>query len=98
MTIDELGICISRLLALAKARGITEVHPGERDSYWVVSGPEWVDMTKQPQQLGVGSMDDDLSELKKLLTDPHRASSVDFDRAATLLRLISDELSGSASD
>lgn len=91
MTIDELERCISRLLRVARSRGITKIDTGARDYYWNVPSPEWVDMTKQPE-LTVGSLDDDLSELEKLLADPDRASSVDLDRAAAILRLLSDGL------
>ncbi|AKF86108.1 hypothetical protein MFUL124B02_21520 [Myxococcus fulvus 124B02] len=92
MTIEELEQCISRLLALARSRGIEKIDTGKHDSYWNVPSPEWVDMTKQPE-LSVGSLDDDLAELHKLRAQPDRASSVDLDRAAAMLRLISDELS-----
>lgn len=92
MTIDELEKCISLLLSLARARGVKEIGTGARDYYWNVLGPEWVEMTKEPK-LAVGSLDDDVSELSKLLQEPGRASAVDFDRAAALLRLISDDLS-----
>ena len=92
MTIDELERCISQLLALARSRGIEKIDTGKRDYYWSVPSPEWVDMTKQPQ-LTVGSLDDDLAELNKLRAEPERASSVDLDRAAAMLRLISEELS-----
>lgn len=93
MTLEALEQCISQLLALARSRGIEEVDTRERDYYWNVPSPEWVDMTKQPQ-LTVGSLDDDLVELNKLRTQPERASSVDFDRVAAMLRLLSDKLSG----
>ncbi|WP_426746450.1 hypothetical protein VZQ01_41825 [Myxococcus faecalis] len=92
MTLDELEQCISQLLALARSRGIERLDTGKRDYYWNVPSPEWVDMTKQPP-LTVGSLDDDLVELDKLRAQPERAASVDLDRAAAMLRLISDELS-----
>jgi len=91
VTIDEFERCLSLLLALARSRGLKEVAAGPRDYYWTVVGPEWVEMTKEPK-LAVGSLDDDVSELGKLLEEPGRASSIDFDRAAALLRLISNDL------
>jgi hypothetical protein len=93
MTIDELERCIGQLLELARARGVRQIDTGARDLYWQVPSPDWVDMSKQPA-LTVGSLDDDVSELKKLLEDPARASSVDFVRVAAVLQVISDELSG----
>lgn len=93
MTIDELEKCILRLLSLARSRGVVNIDPGSRDYYWNVPAPAWVDMTKEPK-LAVGSLEDDVSELSKLLDNPDRASAVDLDRAAVLLRMISDDLSG----
>lgn len=79
------------LLELARARGVRKLDAGPHDSYWNVPAPEWVDMSKEPP-LTVGSLDDDLSELRKLLQEPERASSVDLERAAALLRLLSEQL------
>lgn len=92
MTIDELEEVILRLLRLARERGVQNLNTGSRDYYWSVSSPEWVDMGKEPS-LAVGSLDDDISELTKLLVDSDRASAVDLDRAAAVLRMISDDLS-----
>src|SRR5687768_15683262 len=92
VTIDELERCISILLALARSRGVEKLDTGSLDLYWTVPSPEWIEMQQQPD-LGVGSLGDDLTQLEKLLVDPQRASSVDLDRAAAMLRLISDRLS-----
>lgn len=92
MTLDELERCITTLLALARARGIYEIHKGKPDYYWSVPSPEWTEISKDPE-LTVGSLNDDLLELEKLLKEPERASSVDFDRVASVLRLLSDRLS-----
>lgn len=48
-------------------------------------------MTKEPK-LQAGSLDDDLAELKRLLREPHQATSVDLERLAAALRLLSDDL------
>lgn len=92
MTIDEFEKCILRLLSLARSRGVVKIDTGSRDYYWNVPAPAWVDMTKEPK-LAVGSLDDDVAELSKLLDEPDRASAVDLDRAAAVLHLISDDLS-----
>ena len=88
MTIEELEQCLSQLLALARSRGMEKIDAGKRDDFWSVPSPEWVDMTKEPR-LMVGSLDDDLAELNKLRTEPERVSTVELDRAAAILRLIS---------
>ena len=92
MTVDELERCLAELLTLARSRGIHEIERGTHDHYWCVSSPEWLDMTREPK-LGVGSLEDDRSELRKLLAQPERASSVDLDRAAAMLRLLSEKIS-----
>jgi hypothetical protein len=92
VTIDDLEGCIFKLLALARARGIQEVGLRGEDSYWTVPSPEWLEMKQQPA-LAVGSLADDLAELEKLVAHPERASSIDLDRAAAALRLLSDRLS-----
>jgi hypothetical protein len=43
----------------------------------------------QEPKPSIGSFVDDESELKKLLDDPSRASAVDLDRVAHLLKLLS---------
>ncbi|AGC48268.1 hypothetical protein MYSTI_06996 [Myxococcus stipitatus DSM 14675] len=91
MTIDELERCIVRLLRNARQRGIERIETRERDYYWTVPWPDWTDMTKVPEP-GVGSFDDDILELTKILEDPDRDSSVDLDRAASLLHLIADDM------
>ena len=45
-----------------------------------------------PPTPGVGSFSDDEEELSKLLASPERASAVDLERLAHLLRLLSDQM------
>jgi hypothetical protein len=47
---------------------------------------------QEPVTPAVGSLDDDMTELRKLLADPDRASAVDFDRIAAILKLLSAKL------
>lgn len=97
MTVDELERCIGRLLAHLRSGGITTVDTGPYDYYWTVISPEWLDMEGSPE-LAVGSLVDDLAELQKLQLEPGRASAVDLDRVAAILRLLSDQLCGMAQD
>ena len=91
MTLEDLGKCIEILIQLARSRGLSEITISDPGSYWTVTAPEWTEMYKDPA-LAVGSFSDDEQALHRLLLDPTRASSVDFDRAAHLLRLVSDRL------
>jgi hypothetical protein len=92
VTVDELEKCVGLLIDLARSRGVREVDVGEADLYWSVPSPDWVDMAKHPNVV-VGDFGDDVAELQKMLQDPGRACSVDFDRVAALLRVVSDRLS-----
>ncbi|AGC48510.1 hypothetical protein MYSTI_07238 [Myxococcus stipitatus DSM 14675] len=93
MTLDDFEKCILQLLNLARQRGIERLDTQAHDYYWIVPAPDWVDFTNDPKP-AVGSLHDDLAELRKLLDDPDRGSSIDLDRAASLLHLLSDHLSG----
>ena len=91
MTVAQLEKCTKALFALARARGITEI-ASEDDGYWTVTSPDWRDMYREPTP-GVGSFCDDESGLTAMLQNPDRAGSVDFERVAHYLRLLSDQLS-----
>jgi hypothetical protein len=91
MTLVELRSCIELLLRHAAARGVREIGVPEPDHYWTVSSPDWRRIYDEPKP-SVGSFADDAAELVKLLRDPSRASAVDLDRVASLLRLLSDTL------
>ncbi len=72
------------------SEGIGSVELGEKDFYWLVGSPEWTnfDKTIKPE---VGSLKDDWTSLKKLLTKQGRPTTfVDFDRVAAILRFISE--------
>ena len=92
MTVDELQECIAILLRLAAQRGVKDLDLAG-DLYWTMSSPEWRDVYAEPTpKPAVGSLVDDEAELKKLLSQPDRASGVDLERAAHLLLRLSDQL------
>lgn len=92
MTVAELQECITVLLRLAAERGVNELHP-TNDGYWTITAPEWRDVYAVSTPVpAVGSFADDQHELNKVRMNPERASAVDFERAAHLLRLLSDQI------
>jgi hypothetical protein len=91
MKVTDLEKCVSILAHLALERGVNEVMPPDSDGYWTVTAPAWTQVYEEPK-LAVGSFSDDEEELKKMLADPARASSVDLERVAHLLRRLSDQL------
>ena len=91
MTLDELEKCLNITLKRAREMGVSEIGPQESDGYWTVTSPNWRDVYSDPEP-AVGSLADDEANLYKLIVDPGRASSVDLERLAHLLRALSDEL------
>lgn len=91
MKVTDLEKCVSILARLARERGVEEVVPPDSDGYWTVTAPAWTDVYEEPKP-AVGSFSDDEEELKKMLANPERASSVDLERVAHLLRRLSDQL------
>lgn len=91
MTFAEIRSCIDLLLAHAEARGFSEVTPPAIDHYWTIPAPDWRMPYSEPT-LGAGSFADDETQLAKLRRDASRASAVDLERMASLLRLLSDQL------
>lgn len=91
MTMDEIQRCLSLLLEHASRQGLTGIDAGNVDFYWTMTSEDWLVADIEPKP-AVGSLHDDIAELKRLLTDPDRASSVDLDRLASILRLLSDHL------
>lgn len=89
------------LLALAqrivdeyKERGIHEVTLTGKDLYQSVATEDMFDLEADfGDALPIGSLDDDLNELSKLLNDPSRSpTAVDMERLGNVLRAVSQVL------
>ncbi len=87
ISLKELEKCFSLLFRHLRRGGIREVGSGSHDYYWVVLNNEWLVFDKEPKP-AVGSLDDDIAELKELAKGPSRLSSVDFERLAAILKFI----------
>ncbi|MCP4748107.1 MAG: hypothetical protein GY874_18530 [Desulfobacteraceae bacterium] len=69
-----------------------DINLEDMDMYWSVGAPECYDMSKEPALI-VGSLKDDLDEVKKLLKNKDRpATFVDLDRFSAILNAISQKL------
>jgi hypothetical protein len=86
----HLLVIMDRLVESYIERGISAVEVDDIDEYWLAAAPEWTDFTKQPE-LSVGSLSDDWEALKKVL-DGEMPTANDFDRLATLLRVVSEQI------
>ena len=91
MKVTDLEKCVSILVRLALERGVEEIALPHDDGYWTVTAPEWTRIYEEPKP-AVGSFSDDEEQLSEMLANPERASSVDLERAAHLLRRLSDQL------
>lgn len=91
MKIADLEKCVTILAHLARERGVDEIVPPDSDGYWTITAPAWTRIYEEPKP-SVGSFSDDEEELQKMLAEPERASSVDLERVAHLLRRLSDQL------
>jgi hypothetical protein len=90
--VATLRSVFERLLQKLQAAGLEEVPVGDSDMYWYVPAPECYDMRSAPE-LNVGSLQDDISSLERLVENTERMPAyVDFDRLASLLRALSNEL------
>jgi len=79
------------LVATGPAGAIQQSYRYTYDPAGTVSSPAWTLIYEKPR-LSVGSFSDDETELEKLLLEPDRASAVDLDRLAHLLRRLSDQI------
>ena len=90
ISLDELEQCLAILIRKAKAEGQEEIETGESDFYWNIETDEWTNFKQEPKTT-VGSLDDDIVELKRLIKEPSRASIVDWERLAAVFRLLSSD-------
>lgn len=91
LTLDELETCLFSVLAMLRSRGIEFAETDRRDFYWSVLSGDWLDFQKEPD-IAVGSLDDDVQGLRRLLSDPSGASAIDLERLAAVLKLLSEDL------
>jgi len=91
LTTSELVRCLTIALEFATSRGFESIDCSRHDQYWVVAPPNWVKFDIKPD-LGVGSLSDDLSELRQLLANPSRVSVLDLERVAFALLLLSQTI------
>jgi len=92
ISVVELEKCFEIILQHVRLMGINSIETTEEDFYWTVLSYDWLQFDKEPA-LAVGSLDDDILELKKIITEPSRTTSVDIERLSAILKLLSERLS-----
>ena len=58
------------------------------DQYWTILSTEQFEFSKVPEP-GVGSLDDDISHLRRCLEDRSYFSQIDFDKIAAIFKSLS---------
>jgi hypothetical protein len=95
VTSDALRSAFNRALQLVDFYG-GSIDLSSRDLYWKVSSDTAYDMSKEPAY-SVGSLDDDLDSIRKLILDEERpVTSVDLDRVAAILNAIAEAINPAA--
>ncbi len=92
MTIEELEACLAMAMRHCRQRGVLAVEHDDVYYYWEVASPDWMQFGETVPEPVVGSLSDDEEELRKMLVDPVRVSSLDLERIAHLLLRLSDQL------
>lgn len=76
---------------IMEVRGIESINLGE-NFYWSLSEDQSYDMSKSPEDLGVGSLDDDWEFISKVLNRDAQPVAYQLVEAAQLLKRIGEVL------
>lgn len=92
ITLQTLELMLKTIIKSYAQRGVDHVDVTGKDFYLSMGTPEMFDVYQTPcEPLPVGSLADDMAELKKLLIDPDRiATAVDIERLGNVLRAVSE--------
>jgi len=91
LTLADIESCFELLADMLRSKGVEEIETGQHDFYWTVLSGDWLDFAKEPKA-AVGSLDDDFAEIKKVVAGESSPSTIDFERLAAVLKLLSEEL------
>ncbi len=91
ISLAELEQCLNLAFEHLRSEGFESVDSGDLDYYRNVLSDDWSDFSKQPEP-AVGSLEDDISALKKLSTGGLVMSAIDLERLAAVLRLLAENL------
>jgi hypothetical protein len=88
ISITEIEVLFQLVLARLKADNLNNIQI-DTDEYWIILTSEWGDFTKSPEP-AVGSLNEDISYLRKSIAENEIFTYSDLDRLATVLRAISE--------
>lgn len=95
ITIEEIERIFERLIQRAKDDKI-EFLEIPTDYYWIIDSDKWDDFTSDPTNPSVGSLVDDWQCLQKILkNEEHLVTYLDYDRFASILRAVSENIAPS---
>ena len=88
--LDTMRAALTKLLDHVEAMGGKNVELDD-DLYWSIQKRELNDPTKQPSDLTLGSIDDDLENVSEVARGTKEAVGYDLVWAASILRAIGDK-------
>ena len=93
ITVDEIQQIFELLLQRIKDDKIEFVDI-ETDFYWLITSDEWSNFNSSPEAV-VGSLVDDWDSLQKVLESKCIVTYLDYERFASILRVISETIAPS---
>jgi hypothetical protein len=94
VNLNEIKLILNNMLDRAKEIGFEEIDINA-DCYWVVTADDRINFEIEKPNLCVGSLIDDYNELSKALNGVNPYTVVDFDRVASIIVEIGNEISNS---
>jgi hypothetical protein len=95
MSINELEFLFKLVIGKLKSGNVNQIE-FDIDEYWLVSTGDWSDFNKEPE-LSVGSLSEDISYLRRAISESKIFTYSDFDRLASVLRYVSEKEASSKS-
>lgn len=91
VNMDQLKSMLDILVDKAKNAGIDEIEI-DRDNYWLVAAEDRENFQTDAPEICVGSLDDDMQSLQRVLDGTNIPTVPDFERLANLLIAVGEEI------
>lgn len=91
IALNDIETWVAILTRMLEAKGVDSIDVDDVDFYWTINAGDQLDLRQAPEP-AVGSLKDDLRELRKVSRGGSMPTPVDLDRFAAVLRVISEKL------
>ncbi len=95
LNVNELKQMCEMLMNKAIEAGFKEVKL-DKEYYWIIASDDRENFDVESPNVCVGSLVDDLSEMKKVLNGEQQPTVLDFDRLASVLVATGEKISNSS--